>query len=138
MAETSNYLRTRILDHVLNTAQLGQTQLFLALSTTALTASSTGSTIGEPTWPAYARVAISFNAANLSGPAGAGRAGSNAQIDFNNDSGVATNIVSVALVNNLTVGTGDIYYFDLNFSAVNVADGGILRFEIDGVAPTQA
>jgi hypothetical protein len=65
MAGFSNYQRDRVLDFIFNGAVYSpEATLYAALTTVAITASLTGSTITEATYTGYARVAVTCNATN--------------------------------------------------------------------------
>ena len=94
----SNYLETRVLDHILGTTTFTRPTAYLALYTVAPTDSTAGT---EVTGGSYARKTIAFNAAS------AGAATNSANVDF---TGMPTaTVVAVAVVDALTAGNILVY-----------------------------
>jgi dihydroxyacetone kinase len=94
----SNYLETRVLDHILGTTAFTMPTAYLALYTVAPTDSTAGT---EVTGGSYARKTIAFDAA------ASGAATNSANVDF---TGMPTaTVVAVAVVDDLTSGNILVY-----------------------------
>lgn len=110
----SNYLETRILDHILGTTAFTMPTAYLALYTTAPTDSTSGV---EVAGGSYARKAIAFNAAS------SGAATNSANVDFTNMP--TSTVVAVAVVDALT--SGNILVYGALTTSRSVVLGDTLR-----------
>lgn len=79
MANMSNYLENKLIDHLLRgTAFTAPSTLYIALCTSAPTDSSTGGTLSEISGGNYARQSIASNSTNWSATSGTDGTSSNA------------------------------------------------------------
>lgn len=133
----SNYLVDKLLDHTDGTANFAApSSLYIALCTTAPTASNTGSTIVEPTstqYDGYARINVpvgDWNSAALA--SGTAQTSTNAELDFAQAASDSTGctVVGFALTDAATAGNM-LYYGTLSNQAIAAyttpyfASGGI-------------
>jgi hypothetical protein len=110
----SDYLETRVLDHILGTTAFTMPTVYLALYTTAPTDSTAGT---EVAGASYARKAITFNAAS------SGAATNSANVDFTNMP--TSTVVAVAIVDALT--SGNILVYGALTTSRSVVLGDTLR-----------
>lgn len=120
----ANYLAKKIADLVYSGAAYSApvTQYF-ALWTSALSASSTGSTAGEASYTGYARVAVTNNATNF--PAATGTTSATKQnanaIAFPQNTGGAQTVVSAGVLDASTLGNLE-HWGDITSTAINTND----------------
>ena len=105
MASFSDYLETRILDHVLSDGAFTEpANVYIALCTAVPTDASTGATITEANYTTYARVEIL--ATDMSA-ASAGSKTTTAALTFPACTAGDDTIIGFAILDSLTIGAGN-------------------------------
>ena len=129
MSGKSNYLAPRILDHITGNATYNSPSLFLALSTTVLTAAS--SAPSEPAGGNYARQALAMTAAS-----GQPAQTSNQDLEQFTATGAAwAQIESIAIMDALS--SGNIIWWAPISNPTPVNDGETLEFAIGAITVTE-
>jgi len=106
MASLSDYAENKILDHVLGkTSFTMPSTVALALCTTVPTDASTGATIVEATYTGYARKVIAASDLNA---AASGQTTNGTAITFAACTGGTSTIVGFAILDNSTIGAGNV------------------------------
>lgn len=109
MASKSDYLETRILDHVMSDGAFTEpANIYMALCTATPTDASTGATITEANYTGYARTEIL--ATDLSAAA-AGSKTNSAAITFPACTAGDDTIIGFVIVDSATIGAGNILYW---------------------------
>lgn len=117
MAEMSNYLENKILDHVLkNTSYTSPTTVYLGLYTSDPTDAGSGT---EVSGGSYARQAISFAAAS------SGSSASNADITFPQATGSWGTVGYVGILDQLT--TGNLLFHTALTTSKTIDSGDIFK-----------
>lgn len=119
MAEFTDYLEDRILNHIFRaTASTAPATVYLALHTAVNSDTTPGTAV---TLGGYARQAITFSA-----PSPAGAITNSADVQFTASGAAYGTVVSTSIYDALT--TGNQLCFDNDFTDTAVADGETLKF----------
>jgi hypothetical protein len=131
LAEISTYLANKLLDLMFRNVAYTKPSTYVALSTTTIDESDDGSTLGEPGSGAYAREQVNVNggASPTWDLAAAGVVDNTHDIDLGPASGAAWGtITSVATVDSVTTGAGNVLFYDNDMADQAVGDGDTARF----------
>ena len=129
MAAMSNYLESALLNHVFRTTDFVQpATLAVALCTSSPTAADTGATIPEVVGGNYARMSIARNDVNWT--LTTNEVCNTAIILFPQASAVWGQITHVAILDNATLGAGNLLFFGGLSVQKTVGDGDIFEFDI--------
>jgi len=116
MASFSDYLETRVLDHVLSDGAFTEpANVYIALATTAPTDATTGATLAEAAYTGYTR--IELLATDLSA-ASAGSKTNSAAITFPACTGSSSTVVGFAILDGSTLGAGNMLMWGTTTSKV--------------------
>jgi len=122
MGTLTNYGRTFLLNHLINTAQTRPATVYLILSTADPTAAATGASCSEVANAGnYTRKAISF------GAAAARRITQDAQVDFNQASAAWGTVTHWAISDSATYGAGNVLAFGSFGAPFSPVNGNIPR-----------
>lgn len=116
MASFSDYLETRVLDHVLSDGAFTEpANIYMALCTSVPTDASTGATLAEATYTGYARLEIL--ASDLSA-ASAGSKTNSGALTFAACTSGASTITGFAITDSATTGEGNVICWGTTTSKV--------------------
>jgi hypothetical protein len=133
MSAMSNYLEGEIIKHIFRTGSFTKpTTLGIALVTTAVVDSDTGSTIAEVTNAnAYARQTLNPLDANWSAPSGGNGATDNVTaITFPQATGNWGTVVGVAILDSATHGAGNVLLYGTLAVSKSINSGDTFSFAI--------
>lgn len=135
MGSKSNYLENALLDHVLGGGDYTRpATVYVGLWTSALDDTSDGSTAGEVSGGAYARVALTNNATNW--PAASGGAKSNGtEITFPQATADWGTVTHFAILDAATL--GNILYWGALTASKTIQDGDTASFAIGDLDITE-
>jgi hypothetical protein len=135
----SNVFISRFLNGIYNNSAvtLPGASLFFALWTATLTAASTGATAGETAYTSYARVTVTANTTNFPASS-AGSAITNATaITWPANTGTASTITFLAILDSATIGAGNIVYWG-SITSTTINAGDTPQINASGLTGTEA
>jgi hypothetical protein len=139
MAAMSNYLENKLIDHIFRGISYTPSTIAIALLKAAPDDTSTGGTIIEVDAPEYERIEMGPDASlwtgthgNISGPSSGtnGTTENAVAVEFAAATSTWGSITHVAIMDSLTVGTGNVLFWGSLNTSKTISVGDRVRFEI--------
>lgn len=132
MAAMSDYLENQLIDHIFRTNSFSKpSTLAIGLWNTVLDDTSTGATFGEVSGGTYTRQTLGPDDAAWSAGTGSGITGNLSAISWTCGDGGGWGVINtVAILDDTTIGAGNILFYGLVSTPRTINNGDVFTFDI--------